>query len=107
MKKRFTTLVDATSTPLASIFGSGFLVIVPILSGAILAVVVLMELFRDAYLMPYIISDNLTWSYPIILLLGGAVAILRNLGRRTGATESQQDAPQVLSRGRGRPSETP
>jgi hypothetical protein len=26
-------LVDATSTPLASIFGSGFLIIVPILAG--------------------------------------------------------------------------
>ena len=28
-------LIDATSTPLASIFGSGFLVIVPILAGAV------------------------------------------------------------------------
>ncbi|GAF68955.1 unnamed protein product, partial [marine sediment metagenome] len=28
-------LVGATSTPLASIFGSGFLVIVPILAGAV------------------------------------------------------------------------
>jgi hypothetical protein len=35
MKARFSTLVEATSTPLASIFGSGFLVIVPILAGAV------------------------------------------------------------------------
>jgi len=28
-------LVDATSTPLSSIFGSGFLIIVPILAGAV------------------------------------------------------------------------
>lgn len=35
MKTRFATLVEATSTPLASIFGSGFLVIVPILAGAV------------------------------------------------------------------------
>jgi hypothetical protein len=28
-------LIAATSTPLASIFGSGFLIIVPILSGAV------------------------------------------------------------------------
>ena len=28
-------LIDATSTPLSSIFGSGFLIIVPILAGAV------------------------------------------------------------------------
>ncbi len=28
-------IVDATSTPLSSIFGSGFLIIVPILAGAV------------------------------------------------------------------------
>ena len=35
MTTRIKTLVEATSTPLASIFGSGFLVIVPILAGAV------------------------------------------------------------------------
>jgi hypothetical protein len=35
VKTRTGTLVEATSTPLASIFGSGFLVIVPILAGAV------------------------------------------------------------------------
>lgn len=35
MKAGRGSLVDATSTPLASIFGSGFLVIVPILAGAV------------------------------------------------------------------------
>ena len=35
MKKNLKLLAGATSTPLASIFGSGFLVIVPILAGAV------------------------------------------------------------------------
>jgi hypothetical protein len=35
MKSEWKTIVSATSTPLASIFGSGFLVIVPILAGAV------------------------------------------------------------------------
>ena len=34
-KREPDSLVDATTTPLASIFGSGFLVIVPILAGAV------------------------------------------------------------------------
>ncbi len=35
MNSQVKTLIKATSTPLASIFGSGFLVIVPILAGAV------------------------------------------------------------------------
>ena len=35
MAKQSGSLVDATTTPLASIFGSGFLIIVPILAGAV------------------------------------------------------------------------
>ncbi len=35
MAKRSDSLINATTTPLASIFGSGFLVIVPILAGAV------------------------------------------------------------------------
>jgi len=35
VKTPLKTLIEATSTPLASIFGSGFLVIVPILAGAV------------------------------------------------------------------------
>jgi hypothetical protein len=35
MKNNLKLLTDVTSTPLASIFGSGFLVIVPILAGAV------------------------------------------------------------------------
>ena len=35
MKKATRQLIAATATPLASIFGSGFLVIVPILAGAV------------------------------------------------------------------------
>lgn len=35
MNNRFRTLIEAISTPLSSIFGSGFLVIVPILAGAV------------------------------------------------------------------------
>ena len=35
MKAITKTLIGATATPLASIFGSGFLVIVPILKGAV------------------------------------------------------------------------
>jgi hypothetical protein len=35
MERRTRTLLEATTTPLASIFGSGFLVIVPILAGAV------------------------------------------------------------------------
>ena len=35
MKENTKKLIGATATPLASIFGSGFLVIVPILNGAV------------------------------------------------------------------------
>jgi hypothetical protein len=35
MSKKSNLLAKATSTPLASIFGSGFLIIVPILAGAV------------------------------------------------------------------------
>jgi hypothetical protein len=68
MKKTMKNLVAATSTPLASIFGSGFLVIVPILAGAVgpyawLAMICVCAL---AYAMGSVIRFNIRSTEPML-----------------------------------------
>ena len=54
-------LVDATSTPLSSIFGSGFLIIVPILAGAVgpYAVLAMAAVCALAYAVGSVIRFNI------------------------------------------------
>jgi hypothetical protein len=68
MKNKFKLLVDATSTPLASIFGSGFLVIVPILAGAVGAysVVVMAGVCLLAYAVGSVIRYNIIHAEPVL-----------------------------------------
>ncbi|MGD8270728.1 MAG: hypothetical protein PVH69_11175 [Desulfobacterales bacterium] len=68
MKKNTKNLIGATATPLASIFGSGFLVIVPILNGAVgpyawLAMACVCGL---AYAMGSVIRFNIRHSEPLL-----------------------------------------
>ena len=68
MKKNFKTLMDATSTPLASIFGSGFLVIVPILAGAVgvYSVVAMAGVCALAYAVGSVIRHNINHAEPVL-----------------------------------------
>lgn len=68
MKKDIQTLVDATSTPLASIFGSGFLVIVPILAGAVglYSVVAMAGVCALAYAVGSVIRYNIKHAEPVL-----------------------------------------
>ena len=68
MKNKFKLLVDATSTPLASIFGSGFLVIVPILAGAVGAysVVFMAGVCLLAYAVGSVIRYNIIHAEPVL-----------------------------------------
>lgn len=68
MQKSLKQLVDATSTPLASIFGSGFLVIVPILAGAVGAysVVAMAGVCALAYAVGSVIRYNIIHAEPIL-----------------------------------------
>lgn len=68
MKKNLMVMVEATSTPLASIFGSGFLVIVPILAGAVGAysVVVMAGVCALAYAVGSVIRYNIKHAEPIL-----------------------------------------
>ena len=68
MKKEFQTLVDATSTPLASIFGSRFLVIVPILAGAVglYSVVAMAGVCALAYAVGSVIRYNINHAEPVL-----------------------------------------
>jgi hypothetical protein len=61
LKTPIKTLVEATSTPLASIFGSGFLVIVPILAGAVgpYSVVAMVAVCALAYAVGSVIRFNI------------------------------------------------
>lgn len=68
MKKQLRTLIMATTTPLASIFGSGFLVIVPILAGAVgvyspLAMILVCAL---AYAVGSVIRYNIKYAEPVL-----------------------------------------
>ena len=61
-------LVEATSTPLASIFGSGFLVIVPILAGATgrYSVVAMEGVCALAYAVGSVIRFNIRNAEPVL-----------------------------------------
>jgi hypothetical protein len=62
------TLVKATTTPLASIFGSGFLVIVPILNGAVGAwsIFAMMAVCAIAYAVGSVIRFNIRYVEPVL-----------------------------------------
>ena len=68
MKNGLKTLVDATSTPLASIFGSGFLVIVPILAGAVGAysVIAMASVCLLAYAVGSVVRYNIIHAEPVL-----------------------------------------
>lgn len=61
-------LVDATSTPLSSIFGSGFLIIVPILAGAVgpYSVVTMAAVCALAYAVGAVIRFNIRHAEPVL-----------------------------------------
>ncbi len=85
------TLIDATSTPLASIFGSGFLVIVPILAGAVgrFSVLAMAAVCGLAYAVGSIIRLNIRYAEP---LLEGAAA-----KHRTVRIERTSDLALILA----------
>ena len=68
MKNDFKSILAATSTPLASIFGSGFLVIVPILSGAVgvYSVVAMAGVCALAYAVGSVIRFNIKHAEPVL-----------------------------------------
>ena len=68
MKNRLTTFVSATITPLASIFGSGFLVIVPILAGAVgrYSVFVMAGVCAVAYAVGSVVRYNIKNVEPVL-----------------------------------------
>lgn len=68
MKKNIKLLINATSTPLASIFGSGFLVIIPILAGAVgeYSVVAISGICMLAYAVGSVIRYNIIHAEPIL-----------------------------------------
>jgi hypothetical protein len=61
-------LVKATMTPLASIFGSGFLVIVPILAGAVgpFSVWAMLAVCALAYAVGHVIRFNIQFAEPVL-----------------------------------------
>ncbi len=61
-------LIDATSTPLSSIFGSGFLIIVPILAGAVgpYAVLAMAAVCALAYAVGSVIRFNIRHAEPVL-----------------------------------------
>lgn len=68
MKSGLKTLINATSTPLASIFGSGFLVIVPILAGAVGAysVIAMAGVCLLAYAVGSVVRYNIIHAEPVL-----------------------------------------
>jgi hypothetical protein len=68
MTSQVKTLVKATSTPLASIFGSGFLVIVPILAGAVgpYSVYAMVGVCLLAYAVGSVIRYNIIHAEPVL-----------------------------------------
>jgi hypothetical protein len=68
MKKNLKLLAGATSTPLASIFGSGFLVIVPILAGAVggYSVFAMAGVCALAYAVGTVIRHNIIHVEPVL-----------------------------------------
>jgi hypothetical protein len=68
MKRSVKTLINATSTPLASIFGSGFLVIVPILAGAVgpFSVYAMAGVCALAYAVGSVLRFNIKHAEPVL-----------------------------------------
>jgi hypothetical protein len=68
MKDEFKKAADATSSPLASIFGSGFLVIVPILAGAVgpYSTFAMMAVCALAYAVGSVIRHNIKHAEPVL-----------------------------------------
>lgn len=68
MKSQFKKLAVATSTPLASIFGSGFLIIVPILAGAVgkYSVFAMAGVCTLAYAVGSVIRYNINNAEPVL-----------------------------------------
>ena len=68
MKNKSTILVSAAITPLASIFGSGFLIIVPILAGAVgrYSVFVMAAVCSLAYAVGSVIRYNIKNVEPVL-----------------------------------------
>ena len=68
MSKSQKSVIDATSTPLASIFGSGFLVIVPILAGAVgeYSVMAMAAVCAFAYAVGSVIRFNIRQAEPVL-----------------------------------------
>lgn len=68
MRHSFKKIADATSTPLSSIFGSGFLVIVPILAGAVgeYSVAAMAAVCALAYAVGMVIRFNIREAEPVL-----------------------------------------
>ena len=68
MKNNLKIILEATSTPLASIFGSGFLVIVPILAGAVgmYSIVAMAGVCALAYAVGSVIRYNIKHAEPVL-----------------------------------------
>jgi hypothetical protein len=68
VKSNAKTLIQATSTPLASIFGSGFLIIVPILAGVVgeLSVFAMAGVCVLAYVVGSVIRFNIRNAEPVL-----------------------------------------
>jgi hypothetical protein len=68
MKDEFKKVANATSSPLASIFGSGFLVIVPILAGAVgpYSTFAMMAVCALAYAVGSVIRHNIKHAEPVL-----------------------------------------
>jgi hypothetical protein len=68
LKSNAKTLIQATSTPLASIFGSGFLIIVPILAGVVgeLSVFAIAGVCVLAYVVGSVIRFNIRNAEPVL-----------------------------------------
>ena len=95
MKENTKKLIGATATPLASIFGSGFLVIVPILNGAVgpyawLAMACVCGL---AYAMGSVIRFNIRTAEPFPIL----PPVSNRLDRRLYRIHIIGDTPDALS----------
>jgi len=62
-------LIEATATPLASIFGSGFLIIIPILAAAVgvYAVLAMLGICLLAYAVGSVIRFNIRYAEPVLI----------------------------------------
>ncbi len=68
MTSNLRNLINATTTPLSSIFGSGFLVIVPILAGAVgvYSVFAMAGICALAYAVGCVIRYNIVHTEPVL-----------------------------------------